>query len=175
MDPRTRKDVIQELSAHIQDLVRMNNGNVNMAMVSLEPPAEVARRYKQLYGYGTVFKMSFVILAGIVAAFTLPVIQIRGGEVTIPVMLSLLFLAILVAVLILVALKAGKNVGLAAGLVACGVRLGLFGYLYAAGGSDVVVEAGGAGLFLAVSILLILLGYIPGEAKARWAGPKGEI
>lgn len=175
MDAKIRSDIVNELRAHIQDLVRANNGDVNAAMIQLEPPAQVARRYKQLYGYGTIFKIIFIVLAGIVAALTLPVVQIRGEEVTIPVMLSLVFLAILVVVLALVGMKAGKNVGLVAGLAACVVRLGLFGALYVAGGSGVVVEAGGAGLFVLVSILLIFIGYIPGEAKARWSGPKGEI
>jgi len=175
MDSNVKSDIVRELRAHIADLVTMNGGNVSAAMMNLEPPADVARRYKQLYGYGMPFKVAFIVLTGIVAVFTLPVIQIRGEEVTIPVMVSLIFLAIIVVILAFVGIKAGRLVGLMAGLTACFVRLGLFGVLYVAGGTGVVVESGGVALLVLVSILLVLIGYIPSEAKARWAGPKGEI
>jgi len=175
MDPKVKSDIVMELRAHIADLVRMKGGDINAVLVSLEPPVDVARRYKQLYGYSSLFKALFVILAGVLAVPTLPVLQIKGEEVMIPVLISLIFLSVLAILLVFVALQAGRTVGLVAGLVACFTRLGLFGILVGAGGENVIVQAGGASLLVAVSLLLVLLGYIPGEAKARWTKPSGEI
>jgi len=175
MDSKVKSDIVRELRAHVADLVRANGGNVQAAMMGLEPPAEVAKRYKQLYGYGTPFKVLFLIIAAALAVPTLPVLQIRGEEVMLPVLISLIFLSVLIVLLIMVAVKAGRNVGLLSGLAACFTRLCIFGLLILAGGQDIVLESGGALLLVVVSILLVFIGLIPGEAKARWAGPKGEI
>jgi hypothetical protein len=175
MDSRVKSDVIMELKAHIADLVRANGGNIQAAMMNLEPPADVAKRYKQLYGYGTPFKVLFILTAAALAVPTLPVLQIRGEEVMIPVLISLIFLSILVVLLFFVAVKAGRRVGLLAGLIACFTRLGVFGLLILAGGEDIVLQGGGVGLLVVVSFLLIFVGFIPGEAKARWTKPTGEI
>ncbi len=175
MDSRVKEDIIRELKTHIADLVRINNGNVNVAMTQLEPPNIVARRYKELYGYATPFKGLFVVLAGVLAVLTLPVLQIGGEEVTIPLLVSLVFLTILVLLLIFTGMKAGMVVGFVAGLVACVIRLALFGVLFLIGGENVFIEAGGASLFVVVSVLLVLIGYLPGEAKAKWVKPSGEM
>ena len=175
MDSRVKSDVIMELKAHIADLIRANSGNISAVMMNLEPPADVAKRYKQLYGYGTPFKVLFILIAAALAVLTLPVLQIRGAEVMIPVLISLIFLSLLVVLLFLVALKAGRSVGLLSGLVACFTRLGVFGLLILAGGEDIILQGGGVGLLVVVSFLLILVGFIPGEAKARWTKPTGEI
>ncbi len=170
-----KEDIAKELRTHIADLVKLNGGNVQAAMVSLDSPSEVARKYRQLYGYGTPFKALFVLLATILAVPTLPVLQTSGEEAAIPVITSLVFLAMLVTYIIFVAVKAGKIIGLVAGLAACFARIVLLGLLVLLGGEAVVVQGGGAGLLVVVSILLVLLGYIPGEAKARWTRPSGEI
>ena len=175
MDSKVKSDIVRELRAHIADLVTANGGDVNAVMMNLEPPADVARRYKQLYGYSNAFKAVFVLIAVALAVPTLPVLQIRGEEVMIPVLVSLIFLSVLVAYLFFVAIKAGRGAGLMAGLAACFTRLGVFGLLAMAGGEDIVLQGGGVGLLVVVSFLLILIGFIPGEAKARWTKPSGEI
>ena len=175
MDSRVKEDVVRELRAHIADLVRTNGGNAQAAMLSLERPADVAKRYKQLYGYAMPFRILFMIVAGALAVPTMPVLSISGDEVLVPILITLVFLSVLVVFLLYVAVMAGRNAGLGAGLVACVTRLVIFGLLYSAGGESVVVQGGGVGLFFVVSILLVLIGWVPGEAKARWTKPTGEL
>ena len=175
MDSKVKNDIVRELKTHIADLAAAHGGNVQSAMMNLEPPAAVARRYKELYGYSSLFKAIFIVIAAALGVVTLPVLQIRGEEVMVPVLVSLVFLSILIVFLIFVAVRAGRGAGLMAGLAACVMRLGVFGILAVAGGEDIVLQGGSVGLLIIVSLMLILVGYIPGEAKARWTKPSGEI
>ncbi len=175
MDSRVKEDIVRELRTHVADLVRTHGGNVQAAMFSLERPADVAKRYKQLYGYAMPFRILFVLIAGAMAVPTMPVLSVSGDEVLVPILVTLIFLSLLVVFLLYVAVTAGRTAGLGAGLAACLVRIIIFGLLFAAGGESVVAQGGGVGLFFVVSILLVLIGWIPGEAKVRWTKPSGEL
>jgi len=78
-----------------------------------------------------------------------------------------LFLGILVAYLMWVAVAAGSTAGLRAGIAACATRFGALAALGAVAGA-VVEGAGGWVLFTATSLLLILLGWLPGRAREKW-------
>src|SRR6267143_1270583 len=105
-----RDDILRELRGHIADSTAANGGNVNASLASLGSPREVGRHYREIYGYGTAYKLIF-------AAIDVVVLREPGA----------------------------------------------------------ITSAGGLGLLVAVSLLFVLLGWIPGTAKKAWSGPMGEL
>jgi len=164
MDPRVREDVLRELRAHLHDSAAETD-EVRAVSVA-EPPEALARRYKEMYGYGKAYQALFVALSAVLAVFTLPLFLFLG-EGTLAIGVSLAFLGILVAYLMWVAVAAGSTAGLRAGIAACATRFGALAALGAVAGA-VVEGAGGWVLFTATSLLLILLGWLPGRAREKW-------
>jgi len=174
MDPRVRRDILQELRSHLADSTAANGGNVNAAIAGLGDPATVARRYKDLYGYGPTYRILFAALAGFIGVFTIP--ALFATETTIfPLSLSILFLIIEVVVLMWVSVAAGNRAGLMAGIAGCVGRFIAFGGAFVANRATSMVTPDGLALFLVVSILLIVIGWLPGRARQVWRKPGAEL
>ena len=56
MDPRIQQDIVRELQSHLTESVAENGGNVGAAVAGLGEAAAVARRYRDLYGYGPAYR-----------------------------------------------------------------------------------------------------------------------
>ncbi len=164
MDPRLREDILKELRAHVADATQEGGDG---AVATMEPPAAVAARYKAMYGYGAPYRAIFVLAAALLAVPTLPVLLYAGTGSTVAFGVTFVFLGLLVAYLMLVAVKAGSTVGLFAGFAACLARFASLAVFSATAGA-VVPDANAALLFIGVSLLLVLLGFLPGRAKERW-------
>ena len=173
MDRGAREDILRELRSHITEAVAANGGDVPAALAGLGNARTVAKGYVDLYGFGRGYRALFVAIAALIAAPTVPVLQVTE-EALAPYGLSVPFLVALVAWLLWVSVRAGSRVGLYAGTAACVGRLAAFGLagLLQAGGTTV---PGGLALFVATSAVLVLLGWLPGSARKAWASPRADL
>jgi len=163
LDRRIREDVLRELKAHLADAVA--DGGESAVVANLEAPQAIARRYKVLYGYGRSFQSMFVIFAAVLGLLTIPIFSLLEPLAS---LVPLLALGALVTYLILAAMDAGSSVGLFAGVAACLVRIGTLAAAQIATEIAPVTDARGWALFLGVSLLLVVLGYVPGRAREKW-------
>ena len=167
MDPRIREDVLRELRSHLSDAAA--ESDEARAVAAAELPAIVAGRYKAMYGYGPLVRSGLAGLAGVLAVFTLP-LGLYAGIGTLSFTLAIVTLIALVAYLMAVAVKAGSGTGLAAGATAGVVRIASLAVFQSIAGA-VVPDASGLGLFVAVSAVLVLIGFVPGRAREVWRPP----
>ncbi|HLE46632.1 MAG TPA: hypothetical protein VI915_06600 [Thermoplasmata archaeon] len=174
MDPAVQRDVLEELRSHLHESVAANGGNLNAAVAGLGDPTAVARRYRDLYGYGPSYRILFAAIAGILGVFTVPVL-FGGEEVIFPLFLSAAFLFVEIAFLMWVSVQAGNRAGLVAGAFGLVGRLAGLGIGMAAQRNASVATLEGLGLFLAVSFVLVLIGWLPGQAKRAWRKPGAEL
>jgi len=165
MEPAVRRDILRELRSHLADAAA--EADEARAVSAAEPPKQVAARYKQLYGYGTAYRSIFVAIAAALAVPTLPLLVYTEVLPRTASLVAVGFLVLLVAYLIGVAVRAGSRIGLVAGVAACLSRFISLATLSAAAGA-VVPDASGWILFTASSLLLIVIGFVPGAAKEKW-------
>ncbi len=178
MEPRVRDDILQELRSHLTEAAAANGGDVDRAITSMGPPAQVGREYRGVYGYGKAYKTVFVVLAAVLAALTVPVLQgtvpALGNQAYTPNLASFPFLVLVVLWLLWVSVAAGSRAGLYAGLGAFAGRVAMAAVLtYSPSGG--IVTAGGVALLVLSSALLVLLGALPGTAKKAWSKPGAEL
>ncbi len=178
MEPRVREDILRELRSHIAEAASANGGDVRGAIAAMGAPAHVGREYRTLYGFGTAYKVGFILVAAVLAAFTVPVLQgtapSSGIEAYVPNLASFPFLVLVVLWLLWVSVAAGSRAGLYAGLGAFAGRLAMAAVLtYAPSGG--IVTAAGVALLVLSSALLVVLGVLPGTAKKAWSRPGAEL
>ncbi len=178
MDPRVRKDILDELRSHLADSAAANGGDVGRAIQAMGPAVRVGREYRALYGYSTGFKAVFALVAAGLAALTLPVL---GGTTSpsgipdyLPNVLALPFLVLVIGWLLWVSAQAGSRAGLWAGLAACVARISFAAALILAAPTGIVTRDGLVVLVLS-SALLVLVGWLPGTAKRAWSKPVAEL
>lgn len=169
LDRRIRDDVLRELKAHLADAVADGGESV---VANLESPGAIARRYREVYGYGKPFQGFFIVLAAVLAVFTVPLFGLAEPAASV---VSVLVLGVLVAYLLLAAMGAGSSVGLLAGMAAGIVRIVVLGAAQLASEVAPITDARGWVLFLMVSGILVLLGYVPGHAKEKWMARDSSI
>jgi hypothetical protein len=172
MSPAVREDIVRELRGHLVESTAANGGNAGASIAALGPAREVGRRYRDLYGYGSAYKVLFAAIAFLLAIPSVPVL-VSGPETTFPFSLSILFVLAAAAWLIWVSVAAGSRVGLVSGVAGMVGRLGAFGVSLAQPGAT--ATPAGTAVVLAVAVLFVLLGWMPGTAKKTWSGPKAEL
>jgi hypothetical protein len=168
-----RDDVVRELRGHIAESAAANGGNMDASLASLGSPREVGRHYRDLYGYGAVFKVLFAAIAFVLAVPSIPVLLV-GPDTAFPFSLSLLFVIAAAAWILWVSVAAGSRAGIGAGLAAMSGRLAAFATV-AATQEGAITTVGGLGILFAVSFLFVLLGWMPGTARRVWSGPRAEL
>ncbi len=183
MEGSLRDDILRELRSHIAESTAENGGNVAAALSGLGAPADVGRHYREVYGYGRRFQALFAAIAFVLAIPSIPVLAV-GEQGLFPYALSLVFLVLAAAWILWVSVAAGSRTGTIAGIAAFFARGTAFAGV-AASQAGAAATAGGLGLLLATSVVLILLGWLPGTAKAafsfssrivaiRWAAASGD-
>ena len=170
MDREVRDDVVKELRANLADSVTANGGDVAAAIGQMGRPADVARRYREVYGYGRAYKTAFIAIATALGLLSLPVLVANPG--TGSALGPVIVLAVLIAFLLWISVAAGPIVGLAAGLGAAAARIVGFSVLALSGQTFDWV---GLAFLIAVSALLPVLGWLPGRAKRDWTKPGAEL
>ena len=173
MDPSVRDDILRELRSHIAESAAANGGNMIASLTALGPSREIGQHYREVYGYGNAYKFLFAALAGLLAIPSVPVLAV-GTESVLPLTLSLLFVVGAAAWILWVGVAAGSRAGLLAGVAGMAGRLVAFGVV-AVTQAGATTTPGGLGLFVAVSFLFVVLGWIPGTAKQAWSGPRAEL
>jgi len=150
-----------------------NGGNVNASLAAVGSAEEVGRHYRELYGYGRAYKILFAAIAFVVALPSVPVLAV-GTESLFPYAFSIAFLVVAAVWILWVSAAAGSRAGILAGLSAMVSRFAAFGIaaVTLAGGET---SPTGLGLLIAVSVMLVLLGWIPGTAKRAWSAPRAEL
>ena len=173
MSRPVRDDILRELRGHIAESTAANGGNVHASLGALGSPQEVGRHYREIYGYGTVYKAIFAAIALLLGIPSVPVLLV-GTETVFPFNLSLVFVIAAAAWILWVGVAAGPQAGILAGLAGMFGRLIAFGVV-ALSEPGAFTSSGGISLLVAVSLLLVLLGWIPGTAKEAWSGPRAEL
>ncbi len=174
MDARIQADILRELRSHLAESAESSGGDVGAAIAGLGEPSVVAKRYKELYGYGLAYRLVFALLAGLVGVFTIPAL-FATEETIFPLGMSVLFLLLEVGILLWISVSAGNVAGVTAGIAGCLGRIVAFAGAYAANRAGAIVTADGMSLFLMVSLMLIVLGWLPGQAKRAWKKPGAEL
>ncbi len=178
MEPRVREDILRELRSHISEAASANGGDFGRAIASMGPPLYVGREYRALYGYGRTYKAAFVLVAAVLSALTVPVLQgsssSSGIAAYVPNLASFPFLVLAVLWLLWVSVAAGSRAGLYAGLGAFAGRIGTAAAL-ALSPSGGIVTADGVTLLVLSSALLVVLGLLPGTAKKAWSRPGAQL
>lgn len=173
MEPKVQGDILQELNGHIAESTAANGGNVSASLSAVGSPREIGRHYRQVYGYGIAYKVLFAAIAGVLAIPSVPVLAV-GTESLFPLGLSLLFLIGAAGWILWVSVVAGSRAGLFAGTAGFSGRIAAFAAI-AVTQAGATTTPGGLGLFVAVSVLFVVLGWIPGTAKKVWSGPQAEL
>jgi len=178
MEPRVRRDILEELRSHLEDSASMPGGDQGRAIEAMGPATKVGREYRAVYGYSRGYKLVFVVLAAGLGALTLPVLQGATSPLGIPDyspnLLALPFLVLVVFWLLWVSVQAGSRAGVYAGIGASLGRLGAALLLFFAPSGGIVTAEGFAVLLLS-SALLVLVGWLPGTAKKAWSKPAGDL
>src|SRR5213593_3372472 len=173
MEPKVRDDILLELRSHIAESAAANGGNVNASLAAVGTPEDVGRRYRELYGFGRLYKLLFAIIAFVLAIPSVPVLA-AGPESLSPYALSILFLIVVAVWILWVSVAAGSQAGVLAGLAAIISRFAAFGVVAATLDGAETSQAGLA-LLVSASLMLVLLGWIPGTAKKAWSAPRAEL
>src|SRR5206468_5225967 len=163
MEPKVRDDILLELRSHIAESAAANGGNVNASLAAVGTPEDVGRRYRELYGFGRLYKVLFAIIAFVLAIPSVPVLA-AGPESVSPYALSILFLIVVAVWILWVSVAAGSRAGILAGVAAMISRFAAFGVVVATLAGAETSQAGLA-LLVSASVMLMLLGWIPGTAK----------
>ncbi|HTD81207.1 MAG TPA: hypothetical protein VK723_03545 [Thermoplasmata archaeon] len=174
MDPHVREDILKELRSHLADSLSANGGNVSAATDALGDPVSVARRYRELYGYSSSYRLLFYAVAGVVGILTVPVL-VAGEESVFPYFLSSIFVASEFVFLIWISVMAGNRAGLLAGVWGVLGRMAGLGVAIAANRESFLITADGLGAFLLVCLLFLFVGWIPGKARQAWQRPGAEL
>ena len=174
MDPQIQRDILRELRSHLTESVAENGGNMSAAVAGLGDAAAVARRYRDLYGYGPAYRWLFAGIAGLLGIFTVPVL-FAEDETVFPFFLSAVFLALAFVFLMWTSLAAGNRAALIAGVVALIGRVAGFGVAVALNRGASLITTEGVALFALVCALLIVVAWIPGKARETWRRPPAEL
>ena len=134
----------------------------------------MARRYRELYGFGASYRVLFYVLAGAFGVLTVPVL-FAGDEGIFPFFLSAVFVGFEFVFLIWVSVSAGNRAGLVSGIAGLAGRTAAFGIAIAVNRTGFVITSEGLAAFLLVSLLFVLVGWIPGKAKQAWRRPPPEL
>src|SRR2546428_100435 len=173
MEPRVRDDILLELRSHITESTAANGGNVNASLAAVGSAEEVGRHYRELYGYGRSYKILFAAIAFFLAFLSVPVLAARA-ESLFHYALSIVFLVIAAAWILWVSVAAGSRAGILAGFAAMVSRFAAFG-IAAITLAGAETTTSGLGLLIVVSVMLVLLGWIPGTAKKVWSAPRAQL
>lgn len=159
-----RKEILNELRSHLlekaQSFGKLNPENIRKALEELGSAKEIASKYKELYGYSSAWVCGFALAAGLISLLTLPALELC----------STIFLPLAFLYIVYVSLVAGGKAGFVAGsvcgltrVVALGFLLKFYPDIYTIQSSLIVISA-----FIFVSIVMALLGYLPGYYKERY-------
>src|SRR5438034_639773 len=107
--------ILRELRSHIAESTAANGGNVNASLAAVGTPEDVGRRYRELYGFGRLYKLLFAIIAFVLAIPSVPVLA-AGPESLSPYALSILFLIVVAVWILWVSVAAGSQAGVLAGV-----------------------------------------------------------
>src|SRR5256714_5250566 len=141
-----RDDILRELRGHIVESSAANGGNVHASLEALGSPRDVGRHYREIYGYGTGFKLMFAAIAFFLAVPSVPVLVV-GPETVFPFTLSIVFVVAAAAWILWVGVAAGTQAGIVAGLAGMVGRTAAFGAV-AFRASGAFTSAGGPGLLV---------------------------
>src|SRR5207249_7158800 len=107
-----------------------NGGNGTASLAAVGTPEDVGRRYRELYGFGRLYKLLFAIIAFVLAIPSVPVLA-AGPESLSPYALSILFLIVVAVWILWVSVAAGSQAGVLAGVAAMISRFAAFGVVAA--------------------------------------------
>lgn len=157
-----RGKIIDELRAHINDLLKSNeetDENTRKILADMGSPKDVAFRYREVYGYSSVSKSLFILAGGFLSIFTIPAL-----------FLSVFLLPVLLIYVIYVSLSIGKNTGCITGVTGGVVRI-IIPFLILYANSSEYTMAGNIlslSAFVFVSVFMVFAGYVPGYYKERY-------
>ncbi|GEM_PF-4523795 len=156
MDPA----IVDVIVAELRDTI-IQRGTIE------ETPEEVASGFIEIYGFGRHYLVRYYALAAILALLSVPISSSRPGIA----LGALLFYFILAVFLVWFGALAGKKAGLTAGTLALIMRILPVPLLIAVGYN---ITAGGSLFLITSSVVLPLLGWLPGETKERRGSDGGK-
>src|SRR5207247_11230076 len=82
--------IVTERKGHIAESSAANGGNMRASLAARGSAREVGHRYREMYGYGTLFEILFSAIAIVLGILSLPALLI-GTDGAFPLLLSLVF------------------------------------------------------------------------------------
>lgn len=146
---KEKKKILAELNAELIDLAK--DGGFENVIKEFGNPKDLALKYKKIYGYSAEFKVLLILFGAILSFFTIPLESNLKM-----VMFSTIILAIVFVYLGYVSLNISGNLGLLTGIfsaISRGVAFMLMPF---------TIDAIDILIFITVSIIIIVAGFIPG-------------
>ncbi len=182
MSKKNKNNILNEIESHLFDkaesLGELSDDNFHRATADFGPPKELAKHYKELYGYSKLFILGLIITGFIVALFSVP-ISVPGFNKDLIALnnvclsLSTIFTLVIFIFIIYIGKEFGKWPGLYVGFacmfsrfVAVSILIGIIG---AEAGEVSVTAGGGVGfLFGMVNIMMPIVGYLAGRTTFKF-------
>ena len=170
---RAKKGIMAETRDHLYQMLSEypdpEPAEVQYVLTSYGDPAQLAKEYKELYGYSVVVTFLMGFTAFFIALFSIPFIMIPAG-------VSALAFLFVIGLTFLASWKFGKMSGVAVGLTAALVRILGVGILNGLAGMNemLTMDGGAAAAVVLSSLLLLVIGYAPGRSLEKWQAKKAE-
>jgi hypothetical protein len=182
MDSEVRDNIIQEIESHLYDkaesLGELNDDTFYRAAMDFGPPKELAKHYKELYGYSKWFILVLMLFGFVIALFTVPMsIPSLNSDLiafnTICIGITTLITILVFIYIIYISMEFGKWPGMFVGFACMFGRIimlaVLVGILESQSGNLSVTADGGPCLgFGLVSIFMPIVGYIAGRTTFKF-------
>lgn len=159
---KEKEKILAELSADLTELA--NEKGFENAIKEFGNPKNLAMKYKRIYGYSKEFKAIFILIGVVLSFFTVPLENCMEWIIG-----SSIILVIAFTYLIYISINIGSNFGLLVGLFSGVARTFAFALM------PFIIDILDIAVFLAVTLIMILAGFIPGYAMKSQEEIEEEI
>ena len=180
MDSKDKENILQEIESHLyekaESLGGLNNDNFYRAAMDFGPPKELAKHYKDLYGYSNWFIFVLMMVGFVAALFTVP-LSIPGLNSGLAALNTLCLgtstIVTIFVYIIYVGMEYGKWPGTFVGFSCLAGRLMMWAVLLnfinsQTGDVSATTEGGLCFVFGLVSLFMPIVGFLAGRTTFKF-------
>jgi hypothetical protein len=170
LSEKDKENILKELKNHISESSKkgdeVDDDKVKKKIRELGSPRKMAIKYKDVYEYSPSFKLLFVIIGGLLSAFTVP-ISVYGYFSTIILFITFLYITY-------ISLRTNKRLGSILGAI-CGIeRFVVLGMFLAVSKEYSIGDLYNIVSFILVSLIMLTVGFLPAYYKESYKESVGE-